>query len=282
MSRIYKLSDEDIKQLTIDFYDFVKTSTFTNGSVVFNHKLPKLENKANLIISETAYVKMIKLVKTFGTEVQWHGIAKKKNTGEYVIEDILLFPHEVTSTTVISNLEEYEKWLDGLTDEQFNNLRLHGHSHVNMGVTPSSVDMKYRYDTLSTMTPQQSNPFYIYLILNKRDDCSVEIYDLEDNVVYSNEDVNITIELSDGTDANLFVELAKMLATEPVKVIKQATGNNTKPTNTTNNKNEKKYSEDWYVQQMKKQKKEQEKDYDSLDYDYPYYRDNDYLDCFYE
>lgn len=175
----------------------------------------KKDHNALLEFTPQAWIKMRALVDSFAGEVQWHGAVERKNKNAFLVKDILVFPHETTSTTVVSEQEEYEKWLNELDDETFNACRFHGHSHVNMGVYPSSVDMEYRYSLVSHMgTPKQNvDLFYVFLITNKKGDISAEIYDLTSNVLYSTNDIAIKVPL-DGEDLQTFIKRAKECAIE--------------------------------------------------------------------
>lgn len=188
--------------------------------VTLNFKLKEVKDdrKATITLSAQAYMKIFALVHTYSTEVEWHGVVERTAADAFHIKDVLIFPHKVTSATVISNQTEYEKWLDTLDDNTFNALRFHGHSHVNMGVTPSGVDMTYRYNILNNFgTPSEtSDLFYIFLIFNKRGDISGEIYDLQNNALYSKsttaDEIKIVIEDCDWlTD---FLDEAKKVVTE--------------------------------------------------------------------
>lgn len=172
-----------------------------NG-VTLNFKLKEVKDdrKATLKFSERAWMKIFALVHTYSTEVEWHGVVKRLSTDTFYIKDVLIFPHKVTGATVISDQAEYEKWLDTLDNETFNALRFHGHSHVNMGVSPSDVDMTYRRNILNNFgTPSAtSDLFYIFLIFNKKGDVSGEIYDLQNNALYSKsvdaDEINLVVE----------------------------------------------------------------------------------------
>ena len=188
--------------------------------VTLNFKLKEVKDdrKATITLSAQAYMKIFALVHTYSTEVEWHGVVERTAADAFHIKDVLIFPHKVTSATVISDQTEYEKWLDTLDDNTFNALRFHGHSHVNMGVTPSGVDMTYRYNILNNFgTPSEtSDLFYIFLIFNKRGDISGEIYDLQTNALCSKsttaDEIKIVIEDCDWlTD---FLDEAKKVVTE--------------------------------------------------------------------
>lgn len=188
--------------------------------VTLNFKLKEVKDdrKATITFSAQAYMKIFALVHTYSTEVEWHGVVERTAADAFYIKDILIFPHKVTGATVISDQTEYEKWLDTLDNDTFNALRFHGHSHVNMGVTPSGVDMTYRHNILNNFgTPSAtSDLFYIFLIFNKRGDISGEIYDLQNNALYSKsttaDEIKIVVEDCDWlTD---FLDEAKKVVTE--------------------------------------------------------------------
>lgn len=188
--------------------------------VTLNFKLKEVKDdrKATITFSAQAYMKIFALVHTYSTEVEWHGVVERTAADAFYIKDILIFPHKVTGATVISDQTEYEKWLDTLDNDTFNALRFHGHSHVNMGVTPSGVDMTYRHNILNNFgTPSEtSDLFYIFLIFNKRGDISGEIYDLQNNALYSKsttaDEIKIVVEDCDWlTD---LLDEAKKVVTE--------------------------------------------------------------------
>ena len=188
--------------------------------VTLNFKLKEVKDdrKATITFSAQAYMKIFALVHTYSTEVEWHGVVERTAADAFYIKDVLIFPHKVTGATVISDQTEYEKWLDALDNDTFNVLRFHGHSHVNMGVTPSGVDMTYRHNILNNFgTPSAtSDLFYIFLIFNKKGDISGEIYDLQNNALYSKstntDEINIVVEDCDWlTD---FLDEAKRVVTE--------------------------------------------------------------------
>lgn len=188
--------------------------------VTLNFKLKEVKDdrKATITFSAQAYMKIFALVHTYSTEVEWHGVIERTAADAFYIKDILIFPHKVTGATVISDQTEYEKWLDTLDNDTFNALRFHGHSHVNMGVTPSGVDMTYRHNILNNFgTPSAtSDLFYIFLIFNKKGDISGEIYDLQNNALYpkstNTDEINIVVEDCDWlTD---FLDEAKRVVTE--------------------------------------------------------------------
>lgn len=183
--------------------------------------------KAQIVFSADAWVKMTTLVKSYDSEVEWHGTVERLDRNKWRINDILVFPHTVAAATVTADQAEYEAWLSTLDDDTFNSLRYHGHSHVNMGVSPSGVDMTYREDVVSTLQAPADgvDSYYIFLILNKKGEWSGEVYDLTNNTLYEKSDIEIDIEVSGFDTVSKFVEDARTKAkkAEPVKTIPAVT-----------------------------------------------------------
>lgn len=181
--------------------------------------LPKDQNKVQLFFTPKAYIKMFSLVDEFSTEVQWHGLVKRIDDFSFVITDILVFPHEASAATVISDEEEYTKWLDTLDDEDMSQLRFHGHSHVNMGITPSVTDNTYRKNLLGNFgTPAENDDFfYIFLIANKRREYNIQVFDFKNNSLYDYKDdeVDVIVLLDEDEIINTFINEAKRLVKKP-------------------------------------------------------------------
>lgn len=180
---MYKFQTDDKRAITL---------TFTPNEI-------KDAPQADLVFTAAAWAKMYALVTTFDSEVEWHGVVDRTSPTSFLVKDILIFPHEVTGASVVSDQKKYEEWLDSLDDETFNHLRFHGHSHVNMGCTPSVVDMDYRKRVIDNFgTPSSDMDFYIFLITNKRGEITAEIYDLKNNALYTKcgntKEINIDVD----------------------------------------------------------------------------------------
>lgn len=207
MSKLIKICDEEIRELEKEFKDSLKKVKLFNGTITFSKKMKTLDSKAIISFTELAYLKMVTLVREFDDEVAWHGTVEKKKSedgkSEYIVKDILVYPQEVTGATVTTDQERYEKWLyEDQDDEVFNSIRMQGHSHVNMGTTPSATDEELYSKILDQL---DDSMFYIFLIWNKKNEKTVMIYDLEDNTLYENGDVSINI-LEDGTGIEKFLK----------------------------------------------------------------------------
>lgn len=101
-------------------------------------------------------------------------------------------------------------------DPIFNNIRMQGHSHVDFATNPSGTDLAHQEKILDQL---MDNDFYIFIICNKRFERTAIIYDLENNVLYENGDITVTIGES-GVDLDEFMrgarEMVKYGYTAPV------------------------------------------------------------------
>lgn len=187
----------------------------------------------NIFITPGAYVKMRKLVDDTSTEIGWYGIVTKyPGLNEvYVIEDIIVYPQRVTGATCVQDDDKMFEFEMSLTTEQVNHKRFHGHSHVNMGVTPSGVDEQFYQDILS-----QVNDYFIITVTNKRNEYTVRFYDVANNILYS--DLPIRVLEDSGNALDIWYEDVKTKLSEPKPVVP-----------------EKKGSLDWYNTAYKEQHK---------------------------
>lgn len=213
MSKVIKLSQDILDQYTQEFYETLRTGKFSDGKVNFTKTLGTVDRKATVLFTEMAWQKMQTLVREFDKEVAWHGIAERCNEKDaYLISDILVYPQEVTGATVTTDQEKYQMWLMSQEDEVFNNIRMQGHSHVNMGVTPSSVDLNLYESILEQL---DEDMFYIFMIWNKRWDKTIKIYDIRENILFETADVTVSVqEEDDGLSA--FLKEAKELVVSKV------------------------------------------------------------------
>lgn len=155
----------------------------------------KAYGKAEVHICKTAYDKMLALIDECSKEIAWHGTIERDEEKPYVfwVTDILVFPQTVTGATVTCDDTEYASWLySDEVGDNFDKLRFHGHSHVNMGVTPSGTDENYRENLM-----QNVQDFYVFGIFNKRNDYNLVIYDVENNIMFENGDIDYYIPLDE-------------------------------------------------------------------------------------
>lgn len=183
-------SRDKIKELLLEqlasttFYDLSKIDLKLDASKILEETIPDVEDPT-IYITPTAYIKMRTLVEETDVEIAWHGVVHRQDRN-FVITDILVYPQKITSVTVESDDDLYPNWCMELPDDVLNNMRFQGHSHVNMGVTPSGVDEEY-YTRLLT----QVHDYYIIMVTNKHEAMTLRLYDVENNILYSDLDLNI-------------------------------------------------------------------------------------------
>lgn len=218
MSRNIKPTQEFIDSCRNDFLNMLSKGVFASGKVDFSRSFAiDTKQKASLTFTEKAWHKMWALVDEFSSEVAWHGVCKREELEEgateiaaYRIEDILVYPQTVSGATASSDDEKYPMWLMSHPDEVFNHIRFQGHSHVNMGVTPSTVDTTFYNELLGQL---KDGDFYVFAIYNKKRDKTIKIYDYGMNLMFETADVNVYIEKEpDGLER--FIDEAKSMVTE--------------------------------------------------------------------
>ena len=181
-----RLTNKQIQEILTSMRQQLKGFKNRQDTLRIDYKMPTYkQEKARLIFLPLAWEKMIALIDECDKEIAWHGLVTKTNN-TYTITDIIIFPQTVTGCTVTSDDTEYSLWLANQPDAVFNALRFHGHSHVNMGTSPSGVDTSYQEDILKNL-----QDFYIFAIFNKKGDHWCAIYDLESNVAYDNSDIDL-------------------------------------------------------------------------------------------
>lgn len=211
MSKTIKPTAEQLKEYQEEFWNSLKSLKLTDGKISFTKTIKDTNEKATLFFAPIAWRKMKALVDGFDKEVAWHGVAyrveNEENKCEYCIEDILVYPQKVTGATVNTDQEKYEAWLMQHDDDIFNNIRMQGHSHVNMSTSPSSVDETHQSKILDQL---EDDMFYIFLIWNKSDSKFIRIYDLAKNTLFETKDVTVEV-LDDGSGLEEFMKTAKEL-----------------------------------------------------------------------
>lgn len=209
MAKIIKLTPEYLEEVRQDFEAALAGMKLSDGKINFTKTFGTINRKATVFFTEMAWQKMQALIREFDKEVAWHGVAKRGDDperDEYIISDILVYPQEVTGATVTTDQVKYQMWLyDDENDDVFNDIRMQGHSHVNMATTPSGVDTSLYERILDQM---DDSTFYIFLIYNKRGDYTYKIYDMAKNILFETSDVTVEI-LGNGFDMQAFLKDAR-------------------------------------------------------------------------
>ena len=200
-----------VKQKLIEQYDntkYINTSSIdvkVDITKILEEHIESINApEPSIYITPDAYIKMRMLVEKTTTEIGWYGTVSKVVGLEnvYVIEDILVYPQKVTGATCEQDDDRLFEFEMSLTTEQVNMKRFQGHSHVNMGTTPSGVDEQFYQDLLTQVTD-----YFIITITNKRNEYTTRFYDIANNILYT--DVPIKVIFDDGSEASSWYDTAK-------------------------------------------------------------------------
>lgn len=139
-----------------------------------------------VIISKEALIKMQLYVEGCPNEIGWLGTATKNNDNVFFIDDVFLFEQDVHSTTTEITPEGLSSFAEELLQqpngvEIWNNIKVWGHSHVNMSTFSSTQDDK-QMETFS----EGGHPWFLRIIANKKGDITIDLYDYEHGIIYSN------------------------------------------------------------------------------------------------
>ena len=198
MAKPIKMTPEIQQQCILDFTKRLAEARMTGRGFEYKKTFEyEVDMKAKVHYTQKAWYKTIMLVETQGKEVGWHGVCRRDPNDDtrFVIEDIIVYPQAVTGATITPDPKEYNLWMEGLDDDTYNNMRFHGHSHVNMAVSPSGTDMTFRSDRLGQLG---EDDYYIFQIFNKRGEISTEVYDYRNNILYESKDVDTVVDCGDG------------------------------------------------------------------------------------
>ncbi len=224
MSRLIKMTPEYMEECRSDFEKALQLAKLSDGKLNFTKTFSSGDRKAKIFFTPPAWAKMVILINEFDKEVAWHGVAHRLGeaegeetpTGpecEYIITDILVYPQEVSASTVEMDTEKYATWLmENIEDERFNAIRMQGHSHVRMAPTPSSVDLNHQEEILQMLG---DNDFYIFMIWNKSFASNIKVYDMKENTLFENSDVTVKI-LDEVGDLKEFLTTAKAMVKDRV------------------------------------------------------------------
>lgn len=138
----------------------------------------------NVLINSDALTKMFIYTKECSDEIGWLGTVKDLGKNNYYINDVYLFAQEVHGATTeitpegLSAFgEEILARPDGM--DIWNDLKLWGHSHVNMAVFASGQDDK-QMDEFATI----GHEWFIRLICNKKGDMTIDFFDYAKGIAF--------------------------------------------------------------------------------------------------
>ena len=189
---------EQVRAKILEKYD---STTYMNTSsvdikidvkeILEQYIADKQLEEPKVYITAEAYVKLRKLVDATTTEIGWYGTVTKMPGFEsvFVIDDILVYPQTVTGATCVQDDDRVFEFELNLSTDQVNRKRFHGHSHVNMGVTPSGVDEQFYQDILT-----QVDDYFIVMITNKSGAYYTRFYDMQNNILYTGIPVQVMLD----------------------------------------------------------------------------------------
>lgn len=191
-----KINEADLLGLVEKFKNTIFSSHILPKKVSYDinfntSTVARGEERPKIVFTEIAYQKMTALISQCSKEIGWHGVCSRDGLTFY-INDLLMFPQTVTGATVTTDDYAYQAWLEELTDEEINNCRYYGHSHVNMATSPSGTDDNYQNDLM-----QNIRDYYIFGIHNKKGEMWWNIYDIENNILYEKADIDVVYPIND-------------------------------------------------------------------------------------
>lgn len=194
MAKQLMLSEQEAKA----FLETIQRA-IRNGSET-EFRVPEIDvpkARCQVHLDPLAWRKINTLVGHFNSEVAWNGVVRRLGAHSFLIEDVLApYPQEVTGVTVNSDEQSYREWFTALDEEMQSKVRFQGHSHVNMGVTPSGTDISDRKRTVTSLPlgmRDELDLFYIFGIFNKSGAINMVVYDYTANTFYDTKDVDILI-----------------------------------------------------------------------------------------
>lgn len=138
-----------------------------------------------VLISAEALANMYLYIQECADEVGWLGTVEMLESGKhFIIHEVFLFNQDVSSVTteitpegLSSFAEEILQRPDGM--EVWNSMKMWGHSHVNMGITPSGQDDKQMLEFSNI-----GHDYFIRLIGNKKGEMKLDFYDYKAGITY--------------------------------------------------------------------------------------------------
>lgn len=167
-----------------------------------------------LFISPLAYEKMRILVTIAADEVGWLGDCYRENW-KFFLKDIFL-PGQTASAANSTLTEDGLSELSGelLKSEEgieiFNNLRFWGHSHANMGTSPSPQD-----DEQMSLFVGKDVPWMIRGILNKHGKISLTAFLYEENIIINDLPWTIYFETPENLEEDINAQYQAKVKTAP-------------------------------------------------------------------
>ncbi len=172
----------------LDDYEFnINESKFTYEQSF------SVKAKEKMIIQFTpqAYLRCLEMVKNYSSEIGWYGLIRRLDAKKFQVYDIIVCNQKVSGGRVVTDDDDMIEFYETLSDEQAEFLHFQAHSHVNMSTSPSSVDLENQASTVKNMG---GKGFYLFQIWNKSLDINSFLYDLDNNLFYDKNDIEVIVE----------------------------------------------------------------------------------------
>lgn len=229
-SSIAKVKDNILKKLDNLRLQDSKISFTYDFTEVLKEQLNTTIKRPIIYMTGNTYLKMLQYVLKCDVEIAWHGTVKR-GTGDkshvFYIKDVYLYPQKVAAATVKVDDDKYTQWSDKQDADAFNNRRFQGHSHVNMGTFYSGTDQDNKQAFMQDLL---DDDYYIFLVTNKKQEHNFEIYDLTQNIIFENKDIDFKVYLSEKELLNHIDEEIKENCTKPTYNGYQPLSNHYTPT----------------------------------------------------
>ena len=147
---------------------------------LFEYDFP---NPPAVFYTDEVFAQINYLVQKVGTEVGWLGLVDKLKDNNYLVTKIYIPKQEVSGVETDIDSDAMAELALEIDDDGKDpgKLLYWGHSHVNMGVSPSGQDEVQIEEFISVEPPPK---FFIRGIYNKRGQSKVDVYDIQQNCVH--------------------------------------------------------------------------------------------------
>lgn len=167
----------------------------------------------DVFVSAKAADSIAYLVDECSIELGWVGIVEQVNRWKYIIHDIRVMDQEATGASF-----EYEDWNEAVSEMIMKGTMQAGmvdanlgHSHVNMGVTPSGTDAEQMMDLAHLDDDKKPTAkFSIQTIYNKSGTVYCAIYDWEHALYYTHIKMQVMSSLTAEDIADLDEQLKRV------------------------------------------------------------------------
>ena len=183
-----------LKNMVQEFVKALDDYEFNINETKFSYEQSfsvKAKDKIIIRFTPQAYLRCLEMVKSYSSEIGWYGLIRKLDDRTYQVYDIIVCNQRVSGGRVVTDDDDMIEFYEKLTDEQAEFLHFQAHSHVNMSTSPSSVDLENQASTVKNMG---GTGFYLFQIWNKSLDINSFLYDLDNNVFYDKNDIEVIVD----------------------------------------------------------------------------------------